>query len=154
MIKWFKKKSPTPLVELSWFRTRDVPSCLSSPPFPSLPLRCWYDPKAQRFVCLGKENILWGQVKQDVLECGPSLLLALCYNAHCWATHMRACTHTHACMHAETHMHTHTHMDKWICMVLCVCVRACVCTPDMSYLTTTATFWEIPLWQASRLYLP
>ena len=62
-------------------------------PVPSLPLRRWYDPKARRFVCLGKENILWGQVKQDVLECGPSLLLALCNNALCGAdAHTNVCT--------------------------------------------------------------
>lgn len=81
-------------------------------PVPSLPLRRWYDPKALRFVCLGKENILWGQVKQDVLECGPSLLLALCNNALSGAN-----THTQACMN------------------VCTCV--CTYTSEMSYPTTT-----------------
>lgn len=75
-------------------------------PVPSLPLRRWYDPKARRFVCLGKENILWGQVKQDVLECGPSLLLALCNNALSGANvHTHAHTHRHVRTRARVHIH-------------------------------------------------
>lgn len=83
-------------------------------PVPSLPLRRWYDPKARRFVCLGKENILWGQVKQDVLECGPSLLLALCNNA------LRG-----ANAHAQTHMSMR--------------MLVCTYTSEMPYLTATCS---------------
>lgn len=107
-------KAVTFLQKLSsthWFPTRDIPR-LPSRPVPSLPLRRWYDPKARRFVCLGKENILWGQVKQDVLECGPSLLLALCNNA------LRG-----------ANAHTQTHMSA--------CTLVCTHSSEMPYLTTT-----------------
>lgn len=87
------------LFSTHWFPTRDIPR------LPSLPLRRWYDPKARRFVCLGKENILWGQVKQDVLECGPSLLLALCNNALCGAN-----AHTHTNTYERVHVRVHIHI--------------------------------------------